>query len=122
MGEAGGKLGEASYFWGKHAFYVLKNVRKMGEAIDSTTLFIILKRWGKGGKARAVRGRGVSSRILPAVGRFFGSGGHHELECMFQRARGDTMNSSVGSGGGPRIMSLGSKTGVQKFRVGFGPV
>ena len=75
-----------------------------------------------GGKARAVRGRGVSSRILPAVGRFFGSGGHHELECMFQRARGDTMNSSVGSGEGPRIMILGSKTGVQQFRVGFGPV
>ena len=51
----------------------------------------------------------LSSRILPAwagftsVGRFFGSWGHHELECMFQWARGDTMNSSVGSGEGPTI-------------------
>ena len=125
MGEAGGKLGEASYFWGKHAFYVLKKCGEMGEAIDSSTLFIILK-GGKGGGrrrgVRPVRGRGVSSRILPAVGRFFVSGGHHKLECMFQRARGDTMHSSVGSGGGPRIMILGSKTGVQQFRVGFGPV
>ena len=48
MGEAGGKLGEASYFWGKHAFYVLKKCGKMGEAIDSSTLFIILQ-GGKGG-------------------------------------------------------------------------
>ena len=62
MGEAGGKLGEASYFWGKHAFYVLKKCEKMGEAIDSSTLFIILKKgemncraareaWGKRGEA-----------------------------------------------------------------------
>ena len=65
---------------------------------------------------------GSLSRVDPAVGRFFVSGGHHKLECMFQRARGDTMHSSAGSGGGPRIMILGSKTGVQQFRVGFGPV
>ena len=45
MGEAGGKLGEAIYFWGKHAFYVLKKCGKMGEAIDSSTLFIILPAW-----------------------------------------------------------------------------
>ena len=44
MGEAGGKLGEASYFWGKHAFYVLKKCEKMGEAIDSSTLFIFTSR------------------------------------------------------------------------------
>ena len=43
MGEAWGKLGEASYFWGKHAFYPLKNCEKMGEAIEPSTLFIILK-------------------------------------------------------------------------------
>ena len=43
MGEAWGKLGEAGYFWGKHAFYPLKNCEKMGEAIEPSTLFIILK-------------------------------------------------------------------------------
>ena len=43
MGEAWGKLGEAGYFWGKHAFYPLKNSEKMGEAIEPSTFFIILK-------------------------------------------------------------------------------
>ena len=42
-GEAGGKLGEARYFWGKHAFCPLKFLEKLGEAIAPSTLFIILK-------------------------------------------------------------------------------
>ena len=86
MGEAGGKLGEASYFWGKHAFYVLKKCGKMGEAIDSSTLFIILK-GGKGGGGR--RGPYVAEgSLLEFYQQWAGS-----------LARGDTMNSSVCSSG-----------------------
>ena len=82
MGEAEGKLGEASYFWGKHAFYVLKKCGKMGEAIDSSTLFIILKRWGRRGPYVAERS------LLEFYQQWAGS-----------LARGDTMNSSVCSSG-----------------------
>ena len=128
MGEAGGKLGEASYFWGKHAFCVLKKCGKMGEAIDSSTFFIILK--GGKGVGGGRRGPYVAERsLLEFYQQWAGSwtrgdsmNSSDELECMFQRARGDTMTSSVGSGEGPRIMILGSKTGVQQFWVGFGPV
>ena len=94
MGEAGGKLGEAIYFWGKHAFYVLKKCGKMGEAIDSSTLFIILK-GGKGGGVVGRRGPYVAEGSLlefyqrgPVLPAWAGS-----------LARGDTMNSSVCSSG-----------------------
>ena len=69
-GEAGGKLGEARYFFGKHASWCVKLLEKMGEAIAPSTLFIILKclmedhgvkRLGPG------RSPGDSSRILPAL-------------------------------------------------------
>ena len=79
IGEAGGKLGEAIYFWGKHAFYVLKKCGKMGEAIDSSTLFIILK-GGKGGGVVGRRGPYVAEGSLlefyqrTSVGRFYQRG------------------------------------------------
>ena len=44
MGEAGGKLGEAHHFWGKHAFRPFEFLEKAGEAIGPSNLFIILKR------------------------------------------------------------------------------
>ena len=70
--EAWGKLGEARSFWGKHAFCPFKNLEKTGEAIEPSTLFIILKcgiwEWGDEGCAPYVA-YGVSSRILPAAGR-----------------------------------------------------
>ena len=43
-GEAGGKLGEAHCFWGKHAFWPFEFLEKAGEAIAPSNLFIILKR------------------------------------------------------------------------------
>ena len=41
-GEARGKLGEASYFWGKHGSCAPEFLEKTGEAIGPSTPFIIL--------------------------------------------------------------------------------
>ena len=38
MGEAGGKLGEAHRFWGKHAFWPFEFLEKAGEAMAPSSL------------------------------------------------------------------------------------
>ena len=95
MGEAWGKLGEASYFLGKHTFYPLKNCEKIGEAIEPSTLFIILKgeillkgeNWERGG------GEGCTRYVAEGSLLEF----YHQWAGSF--ARQDTMSSSVCSGG-----------------------
>ena len=62
-GEAGGKLGEARDSWGKHAFCPLKILEKLGEAIGSSTLFIILK-FGRGELGARVGRRRAGQEVL----------------------------------------------------------
>ena len=62
-GEARGKLGEARDFWGKHAFGPLEILEKLGEAIGSSTLFIILK-FGRGELGARVGRRRAGQEVL----------------------------------------------------------